>query len=704
MVDNQRRFSDLSGLSVFSPILEELEDAGDDELDTTDGNWPGLTAGGTYDDSVFGYGANRTYLLNDESPIYNEQGLRSTDRDLLLQSGSRAKAIRDYGAIEVDPTWNHGDNNNGDSNNQGGTTCVDIPETEESGRKSGPPSEPPKRKKWTKRQWQILVVMLIATCASSFAVCLFPPFFPRLAEEKGQSAGCYGFVIGTNCLTSFLVTPLLGKSLNKIGVKPAFVMGMLIGGIMCGVSGLLEFFPPDWTFVATAVFIRMVHATGNAMVIVATFSYSAVEFGESVGTIFSLTRTAMNFAQLLGPSLGGAIYELDGFYLPFVTMGGVQVLMGIFLILALPDAIENNAQRGNSQASSPDGSPAKEVTIRNVLRIPTIWFSFLTFVVATMCNGFLSINLEPKLLRHFDLSPVYVGLIFGLKDGANSLLSPVWGLICDRAGRKSVKPYVIFSAFLVGCSFFLMGAGAFIGIPVEKSMEVLVFALALNGVGIGGEQVAGVVDALHEAIAAGYPDDPSMHGLIAGLWSSLSGAGRFVSRVGSGFLVDNIGFDATAFIVTLLQVMVAVSMAVYYFLFEFNKDMDRSVHWRDVTTIDEQRSHGGEEGSSQVGRSEPRRIIFTQNTSPSDSQMAKTVSIDMPNNWNENGLPARAVSSMPPVSRLPIYRQPSEGSADPFEESGTATRRETPPLPILTTRRTSTVGLVARSLLRSDNY
>jgi hypothetical protein len=52
---------------------------------------------------------------------------------------------------------------------------------------------------------------------------------------------------------------------------------------------------------------------------------------------------------------------------------------------------------------------------------------------------------------------------------------------------------------------------------------------------------------------AGYPDDPAMHGLIAGLWSSLSGAGRFVSRVGSGVLVDNIGFDSTAVIVTVLQ-------------------------------------------------------------------------------------------------------------------------------------------------------
>ena len=47
-----------------------------------------------------------------------------------------------------------------------------------------------------------------------------------------------------------------------------------------------------------------------------------------------------------------------------------------------------------------------------------------------------------------------------------------------------------------------------------------------------------------------------MHGLIAGLWSSLSGLGRFVSRVGSGILVDIIGFNYTAAIATVLQLIV----------------------------------------------------------------------------------------------------------------------------------------------------
>ena len=39
----------------------------------------------------------------------------------------------------------------------------------------------------------------------------------------------------------------------------------------------------------------------------------------------------------------------------------------------------------------------KKVTVSNMLRIPRIWISFLTFIVATACNGFLSINLEPKV-------------------------------------------------------------------------------------------------------------------------------------------------------------------------------------------------------------------------------------------------------------------------------------------------------------------
>ena len=42
-------------------------------------------------------------------------------------------------------------------------------------------------------------------------------------------------------------------------------------------------------------------------------------------------------------------------------------------------------------------SALKTISILHILAIPSIWFSFVTFIVATVCNGFLSINLEPKV-------------------------------------------------------------------------------------------------------------------------------------------------------------------------------------------------------------------------------------------------------------------------------------------------------------------
>ena len=55
---------------------------------------------------------------------------------------------------------------------------------------------------------------------------------------------------------------------------------------------------------------------------------------------------------------------------------------------------------------------------------------------------------------------------------------------------------------------------------------------------------------------AGFPDSASTHSMIAGIWSSFSGAGRFVSRAGTGILVDHIGFQMTAVVIFTVQIIV----------------------------------------------------------------------------------------------------------------------------------------------------
>ena len=125
----------------------------------------------------------------------------------------------------------------------------------------------------------------------------------------------------------------------------------------------------------------------------------------------------------------------------------------------------------------------------------------------------------------------------------------------------------------------------------------------------------------------------------------------FVSRVGSGILVDIIGFDPTAAIVTGLQGLVVRLTFVYLVFCECTLKSQASVHWADVTIIEgpernKNDNHGG------------HHLVFTEAGSPSESLMGKTVSIDVPipvtSSTPASVRKAQAGSSRTRDSRVPV--------------------------------------------------
>ena len=132
---------------------------------------------------------------------------------------------------------------------------------------------------------------------------------------------------------------------------------------------------------------------------------------------------------------------------------------------------------------------------------------------------------------------------------------------------------------------------------------------------------------------AGYPDNPATQGLVAGMWSSLSGAGRFISRAGSGILVDQFGFNAVACIAGGLQLVVALCTFLYLVMCECSLvSRDRAVRWEEVTIVDR-------------GRRRDDKVVFSSNSSPSESLMTHAVSVGVPNRC---GRVSRIANSMPP--------------------------------------------------------
>ena len=54
--------------------------------------------------------------------------------------------------------------------------------------------------------------------------------------------------------------------------------------------------------------------------------------------MFAILETFFGIGMIMGPTVGGALYEAGGFTLPFVSLGSVLVGAAIFCAIVLPNS------------------------------------------------------------------------------------------------------------------------------------------------------------------------------------------------------------------------------------------------------------------------------------------------------------------------------------------------------------------------------
>ena len=130
----------------------------------------------------------------------------------------------------------------------------------------------------------------------------------------------------------------------------------------------------------------------------------------------------------IGPTVGSALYELDGFSLPFIALGGTLLFLNIVTCFILPKAIsspsttathsavavpvsDNNSSINNNNSVSLSPSSVSAGTVDNSPG-PTRGYAFLDLMsfasinlysfsnfVAAVGVGFLTATLEPQLRK-----------------------------------------------------------------------------------------------------------------------------------------------------------------------------------------------------------------------------------------------------------------------------------------------------------------
>ena len=105
----------------------------------------------------------------------------------------------------------------------------------------------------------------------------------------------------------------------------------------------------------------------------------------------------MGLGTTFGPLLGGALYQLGGFGLPFMASGGLLVLCGLLGFCI----IHNTEEEGHED----DDEKSCDLKYSSLLAVPSVLVASLVLVMTGVAGEWYQPTLEPYLRSQFDLTP-----------------------------------------------------------------------------------------------------------------------------------------------------------------------------------------------------------------------------------------------------------------------------------------------------------
>ncbi|KAL5478002.1 hypothetical protein EMCRGX_G024876 [Ephydatia muelleri] len=182
------------------------------------------------------------------------------------------------------------------------------------------------------RCWDVLTFALcwmVYFCATA-VFSVLAPFFPIEAGNKGASSLMVGAIMSTSPLCVVIFSPIFGYYLPQMGVKPSLLAGSLLIGGTCVLFAFLGHLSGT-IFIASCFLLELVGGIGNAMFQTSIYTHVSMLFRDHYGLSMGLMEVAAGLGYAAGPPVGGALYELGGFPLPFLVIG--SILLGLLPIL-----------------------------------------------------------------------------------------------------------------------------------------------------------------------------------------------------------------------------------------------------------------------------------------------------------------------------------------------------------------------------------
>ena len=396
-----------------------------------------------------------------------------------------------------------------------------------------------------------LQLLFLASFCSSSSI---GPIYPLEAKMKGINATVTGLLFSAYPWIIFNLSPIIGKYLPKLQPLLVLFLGSFLEGAGQILFGFVTLLKAKWSFVLCSFFFRITTAVGAAFSQTAIIAVSCALYPDHISLLFGLMELAAGAGAMLGPSIGGFMYIIGGFKLPFIVIGVFVWIMLMTVVSVLPRKQIHEANQYNNMGS-----------VMEIITIPGVTLALGSVVTAGISYSFFFSTIAVQLdnITNGNISKAHIGVFFALCTGVYTVSSPIWGYII---AHKMPGQYAILTGHaLAVITFSLMGPipffhSLFTAAPVSMTITACLFGIACAPL-----FVPIIATMQSHAVQWGVKSDLTLSSIVAGLYASGLYIGMLIGPMFGGIFLQYSTFSWACLILVTVHLIQGLFFAIFVF-------------------------------------------------------------------------------------------------------------------------------------------
>jgi len=318
------------------------------------------------------------------------------------------------------------------------------------------------------RRIMAMLAFCVALMMTGFGIIM--PVFARRLSEFGSGVEALGYMTMAFALAQFVAAPFMGSLADRYGRRPLIIIG------------LLAFATANVGFLFAAstnvfILVRLLEGAFTAGIFPAAMGMvSDIAPEEQRARWAGILMGSYGAGFILGPVLGGFLYDRWGFAMPFIASAVMATLAIIAALIVLPET-HTPAIRKRDRLLKQREDTHRESGAQSIIdTLPKPLYILLTLLLVDFMIVFTFAFVEPEMVFYFydqlGWSTVQFGIIVGVYGLSMVIGQWLLGPLSDRFARK---PVIVIGLFL--------NASLYIGLAAITNFYIMLGIAALAGVG-----------------------------------------------------------------------------------------------------------------------------------------------------------------------------------------------------------------------------